>query len=363
MPGWREAMPGWLVSPTVRGQPNLTGQKKFPTAFEASRPLDLAGLGGTATIQPDDLVLTLAVLSSREPPSKILLPPSLLVRRRLARAGLVFAAHRRGIRMEIERTAVSVPEALEVPAMEQPLALEQYDFGTSDRMRVVSHLESRSRRPPEPDLRGRRYYWIDGLGVAAGHPERDFFDSHADQCFFELIDNVHRWASSTRAVAIVSATAGGGEQSHNRLQVVVADDGVGIVASARAKAAAMAASGTQLKCVSNGDKADSEIAVDVINDLLRAVYRDRAVVGARGGHGLHTINGHVSRWDGTMNVISSFAPDRAIHVGRRGRAGEWSTKKFTVEGLRGTMAHLTLDAVRQEASRSSEVRHREPAAV
>lgn len=356
-------MPGWLVSLTVRGQPNLIDHRKPPMAFEASRPLDLAGLGESAAIQPDDLVLTLGVLSSLEPPSKILLPSSLLVRRRLARAGLVFAAHRRGIELEIERTAVSVPEALEVPAMEQPLALEQYDFGTSDRMRVVSHLESRSRRPPAPDPKGRRYHWIDGLGVAAGHPERDFFDSHADRCFFELVDNVHRWARSAQAVAVVSATAGGGEHSHNRLQVVVADDGVGIVASARAKAAAIAASGKQLKCVSDGEEAGADTAVDVIYDLLRAVYRNRAVIGARGGHGLNTINSHVSRWDGTINVISSFAPDRAIHVGRRGRSGKWSSQEFAGGGLRGTMVHVTLDAMRQEASRSSEMRHREPAAV
>lgn len=265
--------------------------------------------------------------------------------------------------MEIEHVHAPVPLALGLPAVHQTLALEQYDFETSDRMRVVSKLESPLRQPPTPDPAGRRYYWIDGLGVAAGNPERDHFDSHADQCLFELVDNVHRWAKSNKAVAVVSATSGGGEHSHNRLQIVVIDDGIGIVGSVRAKVEALAARGQRSQCVCNEDKADAEIAVGVVSDLLDSVYADRKVVGGQGGHGLNTIFQHVSHWNGTMNVISSFAPGRAMHLGRRGRDGEWSPLEYSAKGMRGTVVHFTLDAAKQEASPSPKPRRRQPAAA
>lgn len=341
----------------------MIGQSKLPVPAEASQPLDLRGLVHTATIQPEDLALSLWVLSAPEPPPKIILPGSLLIRRRLARSGLVFAADRRGIAMAIEDENVPVPLALGLPAVPQTLALEQYDFETSDRMRVVSQLESPLRQPPIPDHAGRRYYWIDGLGVAAGHSERDHFDSHADQCLFELVDNVHRWAKSDRAIAIVSATSGGGEHSHNRLQIVVIDDGVGIVGSVKAKLEALTARGQYSNCICNEDKADAEIAMDVVTDLLHSVYGNRKVIGAQGGHGLNTIFRHVSQWNGTMNVISSFAPDRAMHLGRRGRDGEWSPQEFSAKGMSGTVIHFTLDAVRQEASPSPKLRRAQPAAA
>ena len=164
-------------------------------------------------------------------------------------------------------------------------------------------------------------------------------------------------------MAVVSATSGGGDDSHNRLQVVVVDNGVGIVDSVRTKAAALATGGQRTQCLSNGDTVDAEIAVDVISNLLRFVYGNRAVVGARRGHGLYTIGKHVSRWSGTMNVISSFAPGRVIHLGRRGRVGEWNAGEFAVEGVKGTVVHLTLDVVKQERPHSSKMRHPEPAAV
>ena len=58
----------------------------------SSEPLVLSALSSTATIQPGDLALALWVLSTPDPPSKVVLPSSLVLRRRLARAGLVFAA-------------------------------------------------------------------------------------------------------------------------------------------------------------------------------------------------------------------------------------------------------------------------------
>lgn len=341
----------------------MIGTKKLPIPVEDSQPLDLSGLVDTATIQPEDLALALWVLSVPKPPPKIILPQSLLVRRRLARSGLVFAADRRGVAMAIEDERVPVPLALGLSAVDQTLALEHYDFETSDRMRVVSELESPLRQPPTPDPAGRRYYWIDGLGVAAGNPERDHFDGHADQCMFELVDNVHRWAKSNRALAVVSATSGGGEHSHNRLQIVVIDDGIGIVGSVRAKVEALAARGQRSQCICNEDKAEAEVAVGVVSDLLHSVYRHRKVIGAQGGHGLNTISQHVSHWNGTMNVISSFALGRAMHVGKRGRDGKWSPLEYFAKGMNGTAVHLTLDAVKQEASPSPKLRRRQPAAA
>ena len=339
----------------------MIDQDESSTTAQLSQPLVLSDLSLTATIQPEDLALTLWVLSTPQPPAKVVLPSSLLIRRRLARAGLVFAADRRRVPLEMEGESVSVAKALGVEAVGQTLPLEQFDLETSDRMGVMSRLESR--KPPAPNPDGRRYYWIDGLGVASGHKERKSFDRHSDQCFFELVDNVHRWSQANRALAVVSATAGGGDDSHNRLQIVVADDGVGIVGSVRQKADALAARGQHATCLSNSAKADSEVAVDVVADLVQAVFGDRAVVGARGGHGLSTIAKHVSHWKGTMNVISTFAPSRAMHHGRRGRAGEWDHREFAREGLHGTLIHLTLDVVEHEASDPPETLRREPAAV
>ena len=259
--------------------------------------------------------------------------------------------------MEIEQRPVSVPEALGVAEVGQPLPLEAYDLETSDRIRVVSDLEKRL--PLRPDIAGRRYYWMDGLGVAAGHPRREFFDRHADQCFFELVDNVHRWAGSTGALAVVSATSGGGDESHNRLQVVVVDNGIGIVCSAKKKAQDLLARGQPSQCLSTRAKPDEQIAVDVISDLLTSVYGNRGVIGARGGHGLNTISKYVSLWNGTMNVISSFAENRIMHRGRRGGKGKWKNSRFTVEGITGTLVHLTLDAVKQDRALPSETQDRE----
>ena len=326
-----------------------------------SEPLVLSALSSTATIQPGDLALALWVLSTPDPPSKVVLPSSLVVRRRLARAGLVFAADRRGVGLEIEGEPVAVSAALGVEAVGQTLALEQFDLETSDRMRVVSRLESRE--PPAPDYDGRRYYWIDGLGAATGHEQRESFERHSDQCLFEAVDNVHRWSRAGRSLAVVSATAGGGLESHNRLQIVVADNGIGIVGSAREKAAALATRGERAGCLSNSARTDSEIAVDVVSDLVGAVYGDRSVIGARAGHGLSTVAKHAARWNGTMNVISTFAPGRAMHHGRRGRSGQWDHREFTYEGVQGTLVHLTLDAAMHDRPGARAVTLREPAPV
>ena len=54
-----------------------------------SQPLDLRQLSETAAIQPKDLELALWMLSTPQPPPEVILPSSLGVRRRLARAGLM----------------------------------------------------------------------------------------------------------------------------------------------------------------------------------------------------------------------------------------------------------------------------------
>lgn len=330
------------------------------TEARSSRPLDLSAFSSTATIQPEDLALALWVLSAPVPPSKVVLPSSLLVRRRLARAGLVFAADRRGVEFEIEGESVPVSKALGSESVGQTRVLEQYVFETSDRMFVMPELESHE--PVSPDPYGRRYYWIDGLGAASGHEERECFDHHSDQCLFEPVDNVHRWSGARRSLAVVSATAGGGHESHNRLQIVVVDDGIGIVDSVRKKADYLARRGEHAACLSNSARTDSEIAVDVVSDLVEAAYADRSVISARGGHGLSTVAQYAARWNGTMNVISTFAPARAMHHGRRGRSGQWDHQEFAYEGMQGTLIHLTLDAVHDRPSPQATAR-REPASV
>lgn len=342
---------------------HLIQDAELPVAVGPSRPLDLTGLNSTAALQPTDLVLALWLLSVPRPPSTVVLPSSLRVRRRLGRAGLVFAAARREVSMEIDGRSVSVPEALGVGVVDMPLSIESYDLETSDRMRVVSNLEDR--RPPGADIYGRRHYWIDGLGVAVGHSKRECFDSHADQCFFEMADNVFRWSNATSTVAVVSATFGGGERSHNRLQVVAVDNGIGIIESARRKARVLTAMGQQQLSLSdtNEDKADKESAADLISNLLAKAYEERYLAGTQGGHGLNTITQHVSRWNGTMNVISSFADSRVIHRGRRNSDGKWRTSAYSVAGISGTVVHLTLNAISQDVEMPSRTRDGELVSV
>ena len=263
---------------------------------------------------------------------------------------------------------MSISDALGVPKPDPALALEYFDMETSssmrasDSIRVMSRLEDRG--IPTPDHKGRRYYWMDGLGVAACHPERGSFNGHSDQCFFELVDNVHRWSGASRALAVVSATAGGGTLSHNRLQIVVADNGVGIMGSIRQKNRVMADRGWHTTSwIDDRGENTLEIAARAVSDLLESAYGDRDVVETRGGHGLNITAKYVSRWEGTMNVISAFAPGRATHHGRRGRKGHLKHCETTRAGLQGTVVHLTLDAVKHERQNPPRTRRRKLAGV
>ena len=307
-----------------------------------SQPLNLSTLSSTPTIQMEDLKQALWLLSTQDLPPKVVLPSSPIIRRRLARSGLVFAADRRGIPLEIEGETVPVHTALGVGAVDQTLGFERFDLETSDRMRVMSTLENRE--PPKPDPYGRRYYWMDSLGAATDRESRESFERHSDQCLFEFVDNVYRWSGAQQALAVVSATTGGGHDSHNRLHIVVADNGVGILGSVRKKAESLAARGERTACLSDGTEPDYKIAVSVVSDLLEASFGERSVIGATGGHGLSTVAKHATEWNGTMNVISTFAPGQGTHHGRRGRSGKWDDGKFKHEGMQGTLVHLTLDA-------------------
>ncbi|MCQ3807137.1 MAG: hypothetical protein OXB92_14770 [Acidimicrobiaceae bacterium] len=312
-----------------------------------SQSLNLSEPVNTATILPEDLRRALWLLSTPEPPTTVVLPSSLVVRRRLARAGLVFAADRRGIPLEIEGETVPVHTALGVGAVVKPLGFELFDLETSDRMRVMSRLEGRE--PPRPDPYGRRYYWMDSLGAAPSGESQEYFERHSDQCLFEFVDNVYRWSGAQRALVVVSATSGGGSESHNRLHIVVADDGVGILGSVCKKAESLAAHGERTTCLSEGAKPNYKIAAGVVADILVSSFGERSVIGARGGHGLSTVAKHAAEWNGTMNVISTFAPGQGTQHGRHGRAGKWDDEEFKHEGMQGTLVHLTLDATMHDS--------------
>ena len=233
----------------------------------SSEPLVLSALSSTATIQPGDLALALWVLSTRTRRSRSCSP-----RRWCSDVGWpapVWCSPPTGGAWSLKSRA----NPFQSPrrwAWRQSVRRWPLNSSTSRRqIGCESCPGSRAREPPVPDYSGRRYYWIDGLGAASGYEQRECFDRHSDQCLFEAVDNVHRWSRAGRSLAVVSATAGGGHESHNRLQIVVVDDGVGIVSSVREKAAALAARGERTACLSNSAKTDSEIAVDVVSDPSR----------------------------------------------------------------------------------------------
>lgn len=264
--------------------------------------------------------------------------------------------------MEAQGAPVSISTALGYDKeLQRTLPLQEFDLKASERLeildrtrlRVMHGLENSKNPEKRMDYEGRVYHWIDSLGVAAGHDQREAFDNRADRCLIESVKNVVMWAfestgngyrrtSTRRALAVVSATFGGGAKSHNRLHILVADNGIGIVDSVHQKASDHR---QPIPRTDNSSELTATDAMNVIPHLVHTAQSDRKFAGTKDGHGLYTMEKCTEEWHGTMDVISAFAPGRVIHYGKRGQTGEWNHREYSMEGIRGTLVHLSLDAI------------------
>ena len=176
-------------------------------------------------------------------------------------------------------------------------------------MRVIFDLADPARRPPRPGDEGRRYWWIDNMKVGSSLSEEDSrqFNADADQILFELIDNVHEWAWATGAVACCSVTRGGGPASHNRLHIVVIDDGIGIVASVqnRRERELLAPWDSDPAIVDQSEALKISKAEVLLQILVTEAFDARAVGPPDRGQGLHAVGDLSKQWSGTLRLYTS----------------------------------------------------------
>jgi hypothetical protein len=201
---------------------------------------------------------------------------------------------------------------------------------------TIHNLALPEHRPPEPDEHGRRYQWIrDLIGdqQAKLTPRaRSLAGSDASRCLYELVDNVHRWATASSGLAAVSITRGGGEESYDRLHIVVMDDGCGIIASFLDDAA------------ESLPAALSDDPKGLLQHFLEKAFGARGVP-RHNGHGLHVAQLLAKTWIGRIDVLSADhrlpgTVHRARSTVRRGIEG---CDSFELAGARGTIVEITLN--------------------
>lgn len=292
---------------------------------------------------------TLYALNVLGPASRVHLPADQNERTRLARTGILAAAECADSTVLVDGNELSVLEALGEAA---PLPIENPD-GTAlgRRMRLFADLHKPYRNPSRPTLgrvretdnRGRTYFWIDSLGAAAGLEPRDarHFNQAADRIYLELVDNVHRWSESSRAISTVSVTDGGTD-SFRRLHLVVADNGIGILGSLRKKMEmSHNAAGS-----SSEEWRTQERATAVIQKLWDQGFGDRCLpwaVHATAGHGFNEIQKLVNLWSGTINISTDMGISQVISL-QRIRNKSWSHLVRHCPNVHGTIIHVTLEA-------------------
>lgn len=284
------------------------------------------------------------LLSSKDV-AAVVLPASLAQRRVLARAGVLTAAGRAGARLVLNGNDVSVEGALHVDSTFPGIDWVAYAGPEGlGRLRVIDDLELPQRRPPSPLPNGRRYRWIDGLKAATAlRHDAARFNGDADQVLYEAISNVARWSEARSAFACFSLTAGGGEQSFNRVHVVVADDGLGIIASVDQRRAARRLpdwrqeSDIQSLAEEHGCGVEAALVLHLVQDA----HGNRTVASTQDGHGLHTSGVLAHQWSGSFDLHTAGSESEII-VSRTGRG-----PLQVAEGERaasGTLFHVALEA-------------------
>lgn len=321
-------------------------------------------------------VLSWWLLGTSEPPGAIRVPVDREAARVLARAGVPFAADRRGVELLVSGQPTTGRDYVTGQAGQQQLTnvnWRVYDEGVEgDCLRAIVDLEDPRRRPPDPiPLQGnRRYPWIDGLGAgsALDAQPRTTFYGDADQVLYETISNVHTWAAATRAVAVVSATRGGGELSHNRMHVVTADNGRGIIEGVEYKRCAERWPTdwrSQIETLIDTDEAFRakldqgrtnpsptpfpQVESALVLALVERAFLHRPVESTQDGHGLHASGVTGSRW-GSLDVYTAL-PEQGCVVHVSARAHQFAVATVALPGARGTLVHARLDATQENAAR------------
>lgn len=330
--------------------------------------LDLAEVGSASTQDFDALAsIGFALLASSGKPAHLVLPEKRAARIVLARTGVIFAASLRGLALRLSGQAVSPSTALVDSSRilgESPL-LPGFDWKRFDdlltdqatvddplvRLRVVSDLADTARRPPQLDDQERRYRWIDNLGATTSLDSvaAQRFNADADQVLFEAVDNVHEWSRAVRAMACCAVTRGGGGASHDRLHILIADDGVGVGASVTERLRKQGLDDWQ-----NDDKVRKFAAKTecspieaMLHQLVSEARHARLAQPLDPGQGLHAVGLLSGQWHGSFCLMTGDGTDctwvRRVGEGKQLEMGTVSSP------VRGTMIHVTLNA-RPEAA-------------
>lgn len=258
------------------------------------------------------------------------------------RSGLVTACERRRVRCEV----VPTREERRDDALVGDESWDRFIAPSRpDDFVTIGGLADPSNRPPEPDEHGSRYLWVGGL-IGEQREKlaprlRRLVASDADRCLYEFVDNVHRWAQATSAIATVAMTRGGGGESFDRLHIVVMDSGRGIISS-----------------VLDDPKIDRlppELADDpksLLYVFLKKAFGDRQVP-RHNGHGLHVAHLLSREWIGRIDLLS--ADHRQADLVHRARntvnEGIQECTSFELAGARGTLVELTFNLVASDAHR------------
>lgn len=254
------------------------------------------------------------------------------------RGGLVAACRRRAISVQVVPTDGDGAHLFDSEALDSMLAP-----AAPDDFVVIPDLAHSINRPPEPDEHGRRYTWVrDLIPPSSKHlpgTKRALAGSDTARCLFEFVDNVHRWAMASEAIAVVSITRGGGEESFDRLHIVVMDDGRGIIASVLDDSAQQELPGGL-----------SEDPRGLLLHFLKKAFGDRNVP-RHNGHGLHMAQLLAKQWIGRVDVLSADAiGNDEVHRARSTvRGGIEGCESFVVPGARGTLAEITLNLTVQHS--------------
>lgn len=321
-----------------------------------SASIDLSGLRQTRSRHSDwvfPTALAWWLLGADIPPGlEVRLPKSMSARRHLLRTGVVAACRRRCL----ETTGWNgVVHGLPQETLPH-IAWENFDDGAGiDKVRVLPDLEDRRTYPAAILEEGRRYPWLNALGLESpslkGTAYRRFI-SDADTVLYELVDNVHRWSNADRALATVAKTKGGGRspfdqtpRSWNRLHVVIMDSGRGIPQSLRSDQDAWDA-----VVAAAGKAYPSEW---LLKQLLEHAFGGRAIPN-HNGHGLHASNALASQWIGEMDLLTVDPVDPGAVLYVRNREGTVTIEdRIHLPGARGTLVHVLLQGVdRSESART-----------
>jgi len=199
-------------------------------------------------------------------------------------------------------------------------------------------LAHASNRPPDPDEHGRRYTWVGDLISPnyrrLGPRDRTYAGGDAARSLFEFVDNVHRWANAGDALGVVSMSHGGGEESFDRMHIVVMDDGRGIISSVLADRSL--------------DQLPASVTSDDLTTLLEHFMRvsfGKRDVPKHNGHGLHVAQLLAKAWIGRIDLLS--ADERYPGLVHRARStvrdGIEGCESFMLPGIRGTLVEITLN--------------------